>query len=266
MTVGVAPDQDPGLKRNFIYWKKRLFANEQLNMRERILERAGYSEEENLDIYEKYFKFMPNRLSYSLSKYGLGQARVLDIGCGRGEFLVHFGAGSVGLDSDPERAEFLRRLGIEIVEGNFEDDISVPDGTFDAVWCTDVLEHVLSPHLLLRRAHQKLKEHGLLFIGIPTVPSSRIVEKIIELAVGWAGYKTMEHINGFTRRTAEFTIERAQFDLLESGVFITHNRFANRALSPVLNNLTGQTLIIARKSTTRERPLTYAPAWAAEHM
>lgn len=86
------------------------------------------------------------------------------------------------------------------------------------------------------------------------------MEEIIELAVGWAGYKTMEHINGFTRRTAEFTMEWAQFDLPESGVFITHNRFANRARSPVLNNLSGQTLIIARKSTTRERSLTYAPA------
>ena len=50
----------------------------------------------------------PRRLEAALARWPLGDARVLDVGCSYGHCLVHFGPGSVGLDTNPEHVEFCR--------------------------------------------------------------------------------------------------------------------------------------------------------------
>jgi SAM-dependent methyltransferase len=107
----------------------------------------------------------------------LAGRRALDAGCGSGGSLVHLAARFehvVGQDSDlPSLLIALKRcqeLGIAhrvtLVASRLEER-AFPSGTFDAIKCTDVLEHVDDPTLVCRRMAEGLIESGVLFVLTP---------------------------------------------------------------------------------------------------
>ena len=49
------------------------------------------------------------------------------------------------------------------------DDLPIEDGSFDAVLCTQVLEHVATPVDVLREAHRVLRVGGTLLVTVPFV-------------------------------------------------------------------------------------------------
>jgi len=82
-------------------------------------------------------------------------ARVLDLGCGRGELLAHLQkfkqVNGYGLDVDPEHIRICIEKGVNVIEqdldaglGNFADD------SFDIVVMTETLQSVKAPDKLLR--------------------------------------------------------------------------------------------------------------------
>jgi SAM-dependent methyltransferase len=83
--------------------------------------------------------------------------RVLDIGSGKGELahdlVTRAGAAVVGLDNNPHHVAFARSRfpheRLEIVEGDVLDGL--PDGHFDVVVLSNVLEHIAGRVELLRR-------------------------------------------------------------------------------------------------------------------
>src|SRR5947207_3082414 len=88
----------------------------------------------------------PRRVRFAIRHYGLSAARVLDVGCGKGDHLAHFGPGSVGLELSEHAAEEGRRRGLDIRRWNFLDGIPEElGGRFDAVWASNLFEHVLRP-------------------------------------------------------------------------------------------------------------------------
>ncbi len=221
-------------------------------MKERILSAQGGSV-----LWEKYFRFLPLKLAMLLKKYDLDKKRVLDIGSAWGEFLIHFGSGSKGIEILPEAVKFSRSLGLDVDEYNFEDEWRENNESFDAIWCSNVLEHVASPHQLLRNFHKTLKENGLIFIRVPTIPSNWLYLKLNKLLLGFLGHEALQHINAFTRKTAEFTIERAGFKIIESNAFL-----------PVLKDVFSFVTIVAQKipfEYPRKRPGIHNPKWLSSN-
>jgi SAM-dependent methyltransferase len=109
---------------------------------------------------------------------GFRGKRVLDVGSAYGGFLVaaaHAGArGLVGLDVDPKLLDLARLLLADHqVEAQLEvadiTDTTLPDrlGTFDIVFCNDVLEHVQDLDSTARNLAGLLKTKGRLFLEIP---------------------------------------------------------------------------------------------------
>lgn len=143
---------------------------------------------------------------------------VLDIGCGYGQHLVQFGPGSTGVDAVERNVEFCRALGLEAIVANVEDGLPDFGRRFDAVFCSNLLEHLVAPHLFLLRLHAQVPR-GRLFIHVPTMPPLPIVDRLIKRAIGHNGYRASEHINAFTPRTLQFTLERAGF-VVEDLVFV----------------------------------------------
>jgi 2-polyprenyl-3-methyl-5-hydroxy-6-metoxy-1,4-benzoquinol methylase len=92
---------------------------------------------------------------------------VLDIGCGRGEFLAQMAAEGIvatGVDSDPGMVERCRALGLETTLTQANDHLeSLDDGTLGAIFSAQVIEHL--PHEELQRmlalALRKLRPGGL---------------------------------------------------------------------------------------------------------
>jgi SAM-dependent methyltransferase len=97
--------------------------------------------------------------------------RILDIGCGTGEASVILcqafpEARIVGIDRDQQALGIARRaaedLGISRIEyviGDFE--TALPDGPFDLVLASMLLQHTRRPARVLLNAHAALSESGL---------------------------------------------------------------------------------------------------------
>lgn len=89
---------------------------------------------------------------------------VLDVGCGRKPYRTFVPAGRyVGVDLDtPE----LRKLGAADL---FYDGGRIPvgDGQFDAVLCSQVLEHVFTPQGFLGELRRVLRPGGVLLLTTP---------------------------------------------------------------------------------------------------
>lgn len=243
---------------------KKIFSKENPGLQKRIFSRSPLSSEETQKIWEKYFRFMPLKLAAPLVKYRLNNKKVLDIGSAWGEFLIHFGSGSQGIEVLPVAVNFSKAIGLDISEYNFEDEWHEESESFDAIWCSNVMEHVVAPHRLLRRFHETLRDNGLIFIRVPTIPSNWLYLKLNRLFLGFLGYEALQHINAFTRRTIEFTIERAGFKIIESNIFIPQNKSLNKILNPLLKDAFSFITVVAQKTNFKypeKRPIIHNPKW-----
>lgn len=95
-------------------------------------------------------------------------APVLDVGCGRGEFLALLRAEGVearGVDVDPDMVAFARGEGLDVEQADLVAALElVPDGGLGGIFAAQVVEH-LRPDALLRLlelSHVKLRPGGLL--------------------------------------------------------------------------------------------------------
>ncbi|HMN99737.1 MAG TPA: class I SAM-dependent methyltransferase [Miltoncostaeaceae bacterium] len=115
---------------------------------------------------------------------GNGSPRVLDVGCGTGfllEQLAGRGYRGVGVDLSPESVEHANRRLAEIgaadrltaVVGSAYEP---PEGPFDLIALTDVLEHLEDPRRCLAALRAQLAPDGLLVISTPnrrSLPGAR---------------------------------------------------------------------------------------------
>ena len=121
----------------------------------------------------------PVRLDYVAQRVPLAGARVLDVGCGGGllsEALAKAGAQVTGIDLAPDLVKVakLHRLesGVQVdyrqqsVESLAAEMLADgAPGTFDAITCMEMLEHVPDPAAILRACASLLKPGGRLFLS-----------------------------------------------------------------------------------------------------
>jgi SAM-dependent methyltransferase len=93
---------------------------------------------------------------------------VLDVGCGRGEFLALLAQEDIaaaGVDSDAGMVARCRELGVEVAEADVGEHLaSLADGTLGAIFSAQVIEHLSYEDLrrVLALALRKLRPGGLL--------------------------------------------------------------------------------------------------------
>ncbi|MET0283115.1 MAG: class I SAM-dependent methyltransferase [Polyangiales bacterium] len=103
----------------------------------------------------------------ALDAYVVGKQRVLELGCGTGQWLARLGAVALGLDlSAGMLASARERVGARVVRG---DACSLPfaSGSVDGVVIVNALHHFPQPAQSLREAARVLRPGGeLLTIGL----------------------------------------------------------------------------------------------------
>jgi len=96
--------------------------------------------------------------------------RVLDVGAGKGEFLLEArrrGFEVQGIEPQRALAACAREAELPVRHGVLDDTIE--DGSFDVVTLNHVLEHVARPRELLARVSRVLAPGGALFVEVPNV-------------------------------------------------------------------------------------------------
>jgi 2-polyprenyl-3-methyl-5-hydroxy-6-metoxy-1,4-benzoquinol methylase len=102
-----------------------------------------------------------------------GKRRVLDIGCGRGEFLDVMRAGGIaahGIDLDAESVALCRSKGHQAeIADLFVYLADQPDGAFDGMFAAQVVEHLPPERLpqMIELCAAKLERGGLLVLETP---------------------------------------------------------------------------------------------------
>ena len=90
---------------------------------------------------------------------------------------------------------------------------NIPPGSFDAIVCADVLEHLREPERLLEQAREWLAPDGRLIASIPNVRHHSVVRSLLQ--GNWtyesAGLLDRTHLRFFTRREIEKLFHRAGF-------------------------------------------------------
>ncbi len=113
----------------------------------------------------------PNELArYLISRYKIPQGvKLLDVGCGRGDFLNAFGAERIyayGVDSPLENDLVPADMysgGVDLEE----DRLPFSDSSFDVIFTKSVLEHIHRPANILNECHRVLKPGGRIIAMVP---------------------------------------------------------------------------------------------------
>ncbi len=153
--------------------------------------------------------------------------RVLDIGCGAGRLgeaiKQRQNATVSGIELDAQAAAAARERLDHVWAGDIEQlDLEIPPGSFDAIVCADVLEHLREPARVLKQIHEWLAPDGCLVASIPNVRHHSVVRSLLQ--GNWtyesAGLLDRTHLRFFTRREIEKIFHRAGFAI--EGMWSVH--------------------------------------------
>lgn len=101
-----------------------------------------------------------------------GTPRLLDVGCGTGEFLVRMrdaGWEVVGIEPDAASAEVARGKGLDVQHAGLDE--ARLDRAFDAITLNHVIEHLHDPRAALQRCRELLRAGGVVWIATPNIVS-----------------------------------------------------------------------------------------------
>jgi 2-polyprenyl-3-methyl-5-hydroxy-6-metoxy-1,4-benzoquinol methylase len=139
----------------------------------------------------------------------LPQGRVLDIGCGSGDWLAlmkDLGWRVSGLDFDENAVKVARVRGLEVACGALGEQ-DYPDDIFDAVTLSHVIEHVPDPIETLAECLRILKPGGILVVLTPNASSfSHGLFK-----QDWRGLEPPRHLHIFSNQSLAILAARAGF-------------------------------------------------------
>jgi 2-polyprenyl-3-methyl-5-hydroxy-6-metoxy-1,4-benzoquinol methylase len=144
-----------------------------------------------------------------LALRGSRPARILDVGCGVGDFLgslAHLGWETYGTEISEAGAGLARARGIRAYRGELT-AAGFPDDFFDVVTLWHVLEHVPDPLAQLAEIRRILKPEGLLVVEVPNARSatfSLTKEK-------WYYLDVPRHLQHFTPATLDAILGQAGF-------------------------------------------------------
>jgi SAM-dependent methyltransferase len=190
------------------YYSYQDFSNRKFNYREWLkkISLEGYYNSKN--IFKKLIaRFLVPNFMIVVPKERMG--RLLDIGCGSGEFLNqmrNFGWEVYGVEINPESAIIGNKKGLTIFCGELE-SADFPDDYFDVVVLSQCLEHVYSPSSYLREIHRIIRPEGTLIIGVPNIEclESKIFEE------NWHALEVPRHLYFFSVSSLRRYLEKYGF-------------------------------------------------------
>lgn len=156
--------------------------------------------------------FREKQLAEWVDRYNLGGQRILEIGCGKGEYLSLLAAAGVratGLEYARSAVTHCQRHGLDVLRGFLgRTNQQLPGGPFAGFMSLNFMEHWPKPVDTLRAMRHNLVPGG---IGLVEVPNFDMI-----LKEGLYSEFISDHLSYFTRETFSFALQRAGFEVLEA--------------------------------------------------
>jgi len=145
---------------------------------------------------KKPFSSYPKKLiKYLTLEYDLKKnSKILEMGCGRGEFLNEFtklGMRGFGIDLSNYADKFCENAEIKVADITKE-NIPYPDNSFDIVFSKSFIEHFYNPEEVFKEAYRVLKPSGIL---INLTPEWKFIYRSF--------YDDYTHRTPFTKKSLE---------------------------------------------------------------
>lgn len=150
---------------------------------------------------------------YKLASNGLKVGKVLDIGCGVGDFLhtaeMH-GWECTGVEpSEDAKVIAQKRMNGKIISS--EDLENIPEGYFDLITMWHVLEHVDDLRWQVEQLRRLVKPKGRVVIALPNYKSydGQYYKEL------WAAYDVPRHLNHFNKTTLTKIFKASGLELVK---------------------------------------------------
>ena len=194
-------------------------------------------------------RFLFSQLSHLVMKRALspfGKNRLLDIGCGAGNFLYRhqqLGWHVQGIDFSQKACETCQQQGLKVHHGDvFSADYD--SNSFDVITLRQVIEHVPEPVRALRRAAEFLAPNGKILLSTPNVESLGI----LFFGNCWYPLEAPRHLVLFSPKTIRRLAEMAGLRVNRISMLIQPRYF-----SKSLQYLMGQERILPENFVERKQ-------------
>ncbi len=138
--------------------------------------------------------------------------KMLDVGCAVGSFMAVARADGwrpYGVEISEYAAKLGREeLDLDVTAGTLL-DMDLPEKDFDVITLWDVIEHLRDPRSNLEKAHELLRQGGIVAICTPNIAS--VTARIIREK--WWIYSPPDHIYYFTFRTLKRMLHETGFEI-----------------------------------------------------
>jgi len=151
-----------------------------------------------------------------------GKRRLLDFGCGKGQFLAKaksIGWAGLGIETAAERAGFARdRYGVEVLPEAYSGG-KISAGEFDLICLNHVLEHLPEPLRLLKKLlDANLAANGVVYIEVPRADS--LQTKIA--GSNWIHWDIPRHLTHWTEPGLVKELKRIGYKKIAQRSFSLH--------------------------------------------
>ena len=177
----------------------------------------------NEDIRAKDDQYYQNERPEVVVAVSKQAKRVLDVGCGQGNFgrtiKIRNEAEVWGIEFNPHFAALAAKELDRVLVG----DVSLlvdqlPDGYFDAIVCNDVLEHLIDPYSLLEKFRLKLSPDGVVISSIPNIRYFRTLFALVFMK-NWdyasQGILDFTHYRFFTTKSIRKMYDQAGYRVIQ---------------------------------------------------
>ena len=141
----------------------------------------------------------------------VGSPKLLDVGCGEGEFLAQMralGWSVAGLDPSADAVSIAQARGVPVSTGTLSEAELEPD-SLDAITFRLVFEHLPRPSVELARCRKALRRGGILWIATPSLDS----EAHRRFGRDWIHLEAPRHAVLYTKGALVRLIREAGFEL-----------------------------------------------------